>query len=55
VLAHAPVTPGNVEKEERQRTVHPRRGLRTVNFKTIAVRTGFPPNSKHDNITPHSL
>lgn len=46
LLAHEPVTPGNVERKRANTKVQP--WLRTVNPKTVAVGSGFAPNSKHD-------
>jgi hypothetical protein len=51
VLAQTHVAPNQLEKEESTRSIRPRHQLRTVHFKTEAVREAVQPNAFHDNTT----
>ena len=56
VLAHASMTPGKIEQEERTDSFHPCGWLRTVNFKIAAVRARvIQPDLKHYKIPLFSL
>jgi hypothetical protein len=49
VLVHASVATDQLKKEEFTHTIQPRHRMRTINFRTEAVRAAIQPNSTHDD------
>jgi hypothetical protein len=54
MLAHTAVATNQLKKEEFTGMVQPRYRMRTINFRTEAVRAATQPNSTHDD-TAESL